>query len=291
MTHSDAITFHGKVVLITGAAGGLGEAHACELAARGAAVFLVDLSENVTVVAADLAAAGRSAAAFRGNVASPPDCQSAVSACLAQFGRLDILVNNAGLLRDHSLEKQTDEEWQVVIDVHLGGTRNMTKAAWSALTVSHGRIINTTSASGLYGNFGQTNYAAAKMGIVGFTRTCALEGARHGIRAHCIAPIAWTPMTEKLWSGDVRDRTAPGLVSPAVVYLASTACQESGLIIACGGGYFARVAVVESAGVRAPDVGTVTAEWIADQFSAIADLRGSDEPESVMYALNKAFGR
>lgn len=286
IAHSD------KIALVTGAASGLGRSHAAELSRRGAKVLLFDMSDAVHAAAAEINAEGGIAASWTGNVASTDDCQAAVAECLGRWGRLDIVVNNAGLLRDHVLEKQTDEEWRLVVEVHLGGTRNMTVAAWAALAASRdGRIVNTTSASGLYGNFGQTNYAAAKMGIVGFTRTCALEGARHGIKVHCIAPVALTAMTESLWPEGAKSGTDPSLVSPLVAFLASSACQETGLIVACGGGYFARVAIIEAEGVRIPPGRHPDAEWIRDNFEAISSTDEHSEPPSVMYALNKAFGR
>jgi NAD(P)-dependent dehydrogenase (short-subunit alcohol dehydrogenase family) len=285
-----SIRFGGQAALVTGAASGLGRSHALELARRGAALMLFDMSDNVQAVAAEIAAEGGEAEFHIGSVASLQDCRDAASTCLNRFGSIDIVINNAGLLRDHVLEKQTEDEWQLVVDVHLGGTRNMTRAAWDALAKSRGRIVNTTSASGLYGNFGQSNYAAAKMGIVGFTRTCALEGARHGIRVHCIAPVALTSMTEKLWPESAKDRTDPSLVSPVVAWLASRECEATGLIIACGGGYFARVAVVEGAGLRVSADERPDVEWVRRNFEAITAMTTISEPPSVMYALERAFG-
>ena len=284
------IGFDNQVALITGAAGGLGAAHALELARRGAAVFLFDKDPKVEQTASALAADGRRAIAFVGDVSIASDCEAVVTACSSALGPVDILVNNAGLLRDHSLEKQTEAEWQLVLDVHLTGTRHMTAAAWKAMAQRrYGRIVNTSSASGLYGNFGQTNYAAAKMGIAGFSRTCALEGERHGIRVNCVAPVALTPMTERLWPESARTQTDPALVSPIVAFLASRDCLHTGLIIACGGGYFARVAIVESPGVRATADEELNAEWVAERFEEASDLRGFAEPPTVMFALNKAF--
>lgn len=285
-----SIRFDGKVVLITGAAGGLGLAYAREFVERGASVMLTDL----TPVVADAAAGVGGVTAFGvGNVARRADCDALVAEVLSRWGRLDVLVNNAGILRDHSIEKQTDDEWAAVIDVHLTGTRNMTVAAWPALKASgSGRLINTTSASGLYGNFGQTNYAAAKLGIVGFTKACVLEGARHGIRAHCIAPVALTPMTDGLWSDeDIKARTKPELVSPVVTYLASSACVDTGLIIAAGGGYIARIAIVESQGVRLQPGERLDTEWVARSMAEASLMQDALEPSSVMVALDRAFGR
>jgi NAD(P)-dependent dehydrogenase (short-subunit alcohol dehydrogenase family) len=290
MAAKELLRFDGKVVLVTGSAGGLGLSHAHEFVSRGASVILTDLAPEVEHAAAAL---GEATGFTVGNVAVTRDCDAAVALGLSKFGRLDILVNNAGMLRDHTLEKQTSEEWQSIIDVHLTGTRNMTHAAWEALKQSgSGRVINTSSASGLYGNFGQTNYCAAKMGIVGFTKACAQEGARHGIRVHCIAPIAHTPMTDDLWP-DVQAKaaTSPALVSPIVAYLASDSCRDTGLIVAAGGGYFARVAVVESRGVTVTPGMALDAEWVADRFAAAADMSDWAEPATVAYSLDRAFRR
>ncbi|HEY0311949.1 MAG TPA: SDR family NAD(P)-dependent oxidoreductase [Allosphingosinicella sp.] len=290
MASLEPLRFDGKVALITGAAGGLGLSHAREFAARGAKVILSDITPDVKSSASGI---GDAAAFAVGSVTSRADCEAAVAVALEEFGRLDILVNNAGMLRDHTLEKQTDAEWQSVIDVHLTGTRNMTLAAWDALKASGaGRIINTSSASGLYGNFGQSNYCAAKMGIVGFTKACSQEGRRFGINVHCIAPIAHTPMTDDLWPDEmVKAATSPELVSPVVAYLSSEECQENSLILAAGGGYLARVAVVESAGVRLAAGEMLDAEWVAARFSSAAAMAQWAEPATVAYALDRAFGR
>ena len=286
----EALRFDGKVAVVTGAAGGLGLSHAREFAARGAKVVLSDITPNVESAAAEI---GNAAAFAVGDVASRADCEAVVSLAVDRFGRLDILINNAGMLRDHTLEKQTEAEWQSIIDVHLTGTRNMTLAAWPALKAAGaGRIVNTSSASGLYGNFGQTNYCAAKMGVVGFTRACAQEGQRFGIHAHCIAPIAHTPMTDDLWPDDqVKAATRPELVSPVVAFLASGACLEASLILAAGGGYLARVAVIESEGVTLAPGETLDAEWVAAHLEAAADMSRWTEPPTVGYALKRAFGK
>jgi multifunctional beta-oxidation protein len=290
MSGTNRIRFDGKVVIVTGAAGGLGLAHAREFAARGASVLLTDIAPSIEQVAADI---GADAGFAICNVADRADCEAAVSIALERWSRIDILVNNAGMLRDHTIEKQTDGEWQSVIDVHLGGTRNMTIAAWEALKRSgNGRIINTTSASGLYGNFGQSNYCAAKMGIVGFTKASAQEGHRHGIRAHCLAPIAHTPMTDSLWPDEkVKTATQPALVSPVAAYLASDQCTETGLIIAAGGGYLARVAIVESRGARLGTDERLDAEWVAAQMPLAMDMADWAEPATVEFALDRAFNR
>lgn len=287
---SSRIDFRDRVVVVTGAAGGLGAAHAAAFASRGARLLLTDRSEDVEAVAARLKAQGAEAESAVGDVADPAGCQAAITQALAAWGRIDVLVNNAGLLRDRVLEKQTDEEWRRVIAVHLDGARHMTRAAWDPMRErKYGRIVNTTSASGLYGNFGQTNYAAAKMGLVGFTRSCALEGARHGIKANCVAPIAHTPMTDSLWPEDAKTGTAADLVSPVVVWLGSETCAETGVTLACGGGYVSRVAVMEGAGAWASGADELSPEWVAAQWPRIADMDGASEPASVNDALRTVF--
>ncbi|GIK48303.1 MAG: short-chain dehydrogenase [Alphaproteobacteria bacterium] len=287
---NSAIRFDGKTALITGAASGLGRSHAIEFARRRARVMLTDMNEAVQDVAAEIQAEGGECAAAIGSVSNRQDCERAVQAAIEQWGQLDILVNNAGVLRDRTLEKQSDADWDTVLDVHLTGARNMTLAAWPSMSArKYGRIINTTSASGLYGNFGQTNYAAAKMGLVGFTKSCALEGVRHGVNAHCIAPIAHTAMTDKLWDNSAKAGTDPALVSPVVAYLASSECRENCMILAAGGGYVARVAVIEALGARVEHGQSLNAEWVRENFARISDMRNADAPPSVIQALKKAF--
>lgn len=289
MAGSASINFDNQTVLVTGAAGGLGLSHAKEFLARGAHVILGDFDPAVEDVAEEL---GANADFVRCDVTSIHACRAAINQVIDRWGSLDVLVNNAGILCDHTIEKQTDDEWRKVLDVHLNGTRNMTVAAWDALKQSAGCIINTTSASGLYGNFGQTNYSAAKMGIVGFSRSCALEGARHQVRVHCIAPIALTAMTENLWRNErQRVGTEPELVSPVVAYLASEQCRETGLIMAAGGGYMARVAIIESRGAQLRAGEHLDAEWVARNFSAASGMSDWEEPPSVTVALERAFSQ
>ncbi len=284
------IDFRERVVVVTGAAGGLGEAHATAFARRGARLLLTDRSEAVETVATRLRHQGCEVETAVGDVADPADCIAAVERALAAWGRIDALVNNAGLLRDRVLEKQSREEWARVIAVHLDGARHMTHAVWSPMRErKYGRIVNTTSASGLYGNFGQTNYAAAKMGLVGFSRSCALEGARHGVSVNCVAPIAHTPMTDSLWTESAKKDTGTGVVSPVVVWLASEACAETGAVLACGGGYVSRVAVVEGVGAWVSEPAEMTPEWVATHWPRIADIGDAREPASVMDALDIVF--
>lgn len=222
-----------KVALVTGAGGGLGRAHALLLAKEGASVVVNDLGGDrhgsgsgtsmADTVVEEIIAAGGKAVAHYGSVTSNDDAAGMVKAAVDAFGRLDILINNAGILRDKSFKKMTDEEWDLVIDVHLKGTYLITKHAWQHMLNQGegGRIVMTSSTSGLIGNFGQTNYGAAKAGIAGFMRVLALEGMKYGITVNVLAPAALSRMTEDIMpdAPNLDERLAPNKVSPTVVWL------------------------------------------------------------------------
>ncbi|WP_448628197.1 SDR family NAD(P)-dependent oxidoreductase [Geodermatophilus sp. URMC 64] len=246
-----------RVVLVTGGGRGLGRAHALALAARGAAVVVDDTgaeldgrggdSSVAEAVAAEIQAAGGTAAAVSADVATHEGAQAAVDAALEAFGRLDALVANAGILRDRTFAKMALEDFDAVVRVHLSAAAYCAKAAWPALTASgSGRVVLTSSASGLYGQFGQANYAAAKMGLVGLVNVLAQEGARAGVLVNAIAPVAATRMTEPLLPEAALRGLAPDLVPPVVAHLVSERCRQSGLVLEVGGGRVARVQVVES---------------------------------------------
>ena len=221
----------GKVALVTGAGGGLGRAHALLLAAEGAAVVVNDLggtrdgtgsgSAMADGVVAEIQAAGGQAVADYGSVSDQAAARAMVQACVDNFGKIDICINNAGILRDKSFKNMTNELWDVVVDVHLRGTYLVAKAAWDRMLEqgTGGRIVNTSSTSGLIGNFGQTNYGAAKAGIAGLTRVLALEGIKYGITVNTLAPTAWSRLTADILPQDVEERFAPEKVSPVVVWL------------------------------------------------------------------------
>jgi NAD(P)-dependent dehydrogenase (short-subunit alcohol dehydrogenase family) len=273
--------FDGKVAIVTGAGGGLGRSHALELARRGARVVVNDLGGAVdgsggsegpaAQVVKEIEALGGEAVANRDSVATPEGGAAIVAAALEAFGRIDIVINNAGILRDKAFHNMTPDLVDPVIDVHLKGAFNVTRAAWVHFREqNYGRVINTSSNSGLLGNFGQANYGAAKMGLVGFTKVLAIEGAKYGIKANAIAPVAFTRMTADLMPG-LEDKLKPELVTPVVVYLAHEECPVSGEIYSAGGGVVARYFV----GLTPGYVNTEqTVEDIRDNFDQIRDETG-----------------
>ena len=271
----------GKVAIVTGAGGGLGREHALALAKEGAAVVVNDLggardgsgsgSAMADQVVADIKAAGGEAAPNYDNVATVEGGESVLQSALDAFDRADILINNAGILRDKSFSKTTEDLWDPVIAVHLKGTYCVTRPVfnWMKENGNGGTIINTSSTSGLNGNFGQCNYGAAKAGIAGFTRCLALEGKKYGIRCHILAPVAHTRLTEDLPGfGDevAAAKYDPKLVSPLMVYLASDAAQElTGKTFLAGGGRIAEMRVVTADGVTKEDDGGL---WSAEEIGA-----------------------
>jgi NAD(P)-dependent dehydrogenase (short-subunit alcohol dehydrogenase family) len=253
------ITFDGRVAIITGAGGGLGRSHALALAERGASVVVNDLggavdgsggSESAAQLVVDeILDNGGAAVANHDSVATPEGGEAIVQCAVDAFGRIDIVINNAGILRDKAFHKMDTSMIDAVIDVHLKGAFHVSRPAFILMRLQgFGRIVSTTSASGLFGNFGQANYGAAKAGLVGLTRVLAQEGAMHGVKANAIAPIALTRMTEGIL-GDLSAQVSPETVSPMVVYLASEACEETGHIYSVAGGRVARIVTMETPGV------------------------------------------
>jgi NAD(P)-dependent dehydrogenase (short-subunit alcohol dehydrogenase family) len=270
------VGFEGKVAVITGAGGGLGREHALLLASRGAQIVVNDLGGAVDGTGAsagpaqkvveEIEALGGAAVADTNSVASPEGADAMVKTALDAFGRVDIVINNAGILRDKSFQNMTQDLWDSVIAVHLTGAFNVTRAAWPHLREqAYGRIVSTSSAAGIFGNFGQTNYGAAKMGIVGLTRVWAQEGGKYNIRANAIAPVARTRMTEDLL-GPLVEKLDPALVSPVVAYLASEDCQVSGEVYSVGGGRVSRVFIAEGPGFFKKDL---TVEDVRDNWESI----------------------
>lgn len=294
------IRFDEQVVLVTGAGGGLGRAHALALAQRGARVLVNDLGGSVNgqgssasaadQVAGEIVAAGGLAMASQDNIATPEGAQAMVWAALQAWGRVDALINNAGILRDKSLIKMDPADFEAVLRVHLIGSALCSRAVWPIFQErGYGRIVMTTSAAGLYGNFGQANYAAAKMGVLGLMNTLKDEGARHGIVVNAVAPVALTRMTEGLALAEWMQQASPAKVSAAVLYLASSACQSSGQIVAAGGGYFSGVRVMEGLGVRAGPSQS-SPEFVADHWSQIQDMSAARTFANASDALVKTFG-
>lgn len=292
------IRFDGRVAIVTGAGGGLGRAHALLLAARGAKVVVNDLggavdgsghsSRAADAVVEEITAAGGQAVASHDAVDDPEGAERIVKAALDAFGKLDIVVNNAGILRDVSFMKMDQAAWDAVIRVHLTGTMLVSKAAWPHLRENAwGRMVNTTSAAGLYGNFGQANYSAAKMGVVGLSKTLAHEGAKYGIKVNVIAPVAKSRMTETILPPPVLEKIKPEAVSPLVAYLCSEQCEETAQVYAVGGGYVARVAVVEARGVQLGE--GLTPEQIAESWSEANDLSDARPFENAMEAAQQAL--
>ena len=271
------IRFDGKVAIVTGAGGGLGEQHALELARRGAKVIVNDLggsmdgkggsSAAADRVVAEIKAAGGEAIANGSSVTDDAGVAHMIQQAMDTWGRLDILVCNAGILRDKSFSKMELADFELVLNVHLMGTMKPIKAAWELFKAqNYGRIVVTTSSSGLYGNFGQSNYGAAKLGIVGLMNTLKIEGQKNNIHINAISPIAATRMTEGLMSQEVLDKLKPEAVTPGVVYLCSEEAP-TGCILAAGAGVFALSRIYETEGVDLSH--ELTVEAVRDHWAQI----------------------
>jgi len=278
-----AIRFDGRVAIVTGAAAGLGRAHAMALAARGAKVVINDFggavdgtghsSAPAQTVADAIVAAGGEAVAHGADVANPQQVEHMVQTAMETWGRVDILINNAGILRDASFAKMTLEDFQKVMSVHVMGSVICSKAVWPHMrAANYGRILMTTSSSGLYGNFGQANYAAAKMAVIGLMNVLEIEGAKSGIHVNALAPGAATRMTEALLPEALLGLMTPESVAPAAVYLVSEDAPNRTILCATAGGY-SRTYIHETEGVYLPP-DQQTPEAIAAHFSAISDETG-----------------
>ena len=275
------IKFDGKVAIVTGAGNGLGREHALELARRGAKVVVNELggardgtgeskspAENVVE---EIIANGGDAMANAANVVDYAEVTAMVDAVMKKWGRIDILINNAGILRDRSFGKMSEAEWDSVVNVHLKGSANCSLAVWNIMKQqNYGRILMTTSTSGIYGNFGQANYGAAKTGVVGLMNTLCIEGAKNNIHINCLAPTAATRMTEDIMSEDMLAQLSPEKVSPAAVYMVSENGPNRTIMLA-GAGVFAVAELRESEGVRLPDK-EVSADGVAKHFEQIKDM-------------------
>ena len=280
------ISFEDRVAIVTGAGGGLGRAYALELARRGARVVVNDLggsrdgtghSDAAAAVVEEIRAAGGEAMADGGSVTDPGQMQAMVAKAKAAWGGVHILINNAGILRDKSFAKLDMVDFRAVVDVHLIGSANATHAVWETMREqAYGRILMTSSSTGLYGNFGQANYGAAKLGLAGLAKTLALEGAKYNVRVNTIAPTAATRMTEDIFPPELLERFQPEQVVPAALFLVSGDAPTN-LILGAGAGVVqaAYVTLTRGAVLTEP-----TPEAVAAQFAEITDRAGEIVPQS-----------
>lgn len=301
-----SIRFDGRVAIVTGAGNGLGRCHALGLAERGAKVVVNDLggsrdgsgasSDAAMAVVAEIEAMGGEAIANGADVTKFDQVEAMVKEAKDKWGSVDILVNNAGVLRDKSFNNADLDDFGFVLDVHLMGTVNCTRAVWPIMREqNYGRVVMTTSSSGLYGNFGQTNYGAAKMGVIGLMNTLVLEGGKYGIRVNALSPCAATRMTEDLMPENLLDLLKPESVTPALLYLVG----EDGpnrTIITAGAGTFARSIVYETGGMWLPE-DEQTPEKIAEHWDAISDAStqqeytsGNDQTQNMLTKAAEGLG-
>jgi NAD(P)-dependent dehydrogenase (short-subunit alcohol dehydrogenase family) len=271
------IDLNGRVAIVTGAGGGLGRAHARLLAQRGARVVLNDLGNGAESLAREIVEAGGQARAFHGSVTDAARMQEMAAETLGCWNRIDILVNNAGILRDKTFAKMSLDDFRLVMEVHLMGAVHCTKAVWGTMRKqNYGRIVMTTSSSGLYGNFGQSNYSAAKLALVGLMQTLALEGAKYDIRVNCIAPTAATQMMEGILPPEQLAMLRPELVSPAVLALVSEDAPTRTILCAGAGGFeIANVTLTEGIHISGD---SPSAETILERWTEVADRNGEAVP-------------
>tara|TARA_R110001592_G_scaffold363248_4_gene682184 strand:- start:36667 stop:37575 length:909 start_codon:yes stop_codon:yes gene_type:complete len=292
------LRYDDRVVVITGAGAGLGRSHALDFARRGAKVVVNDLgggphgggkgNSPADLVVAEIIAFGGEAVA---NYDSVEQGESIIRSALDNYDRVDVVVNNAGILRDSSFSKMSDEDWDLIYRVHALGTYKVTKAAWPVmLDQGYGRIVNTSSGAGLYGNFGQANYSFAKRGIIGFTNTLALEGARKGINVNTIAPVAGSRLTETILPKDVIEALKPEFVTPLVVKLCSEQSEENGSLFEVGAGWVSKLRWERSKGAFFDPKAELTAEAIEDAWGQIANFDNADHPASIQDTFTPVFG-
>ena len=291
-----SLDFTDKVVIVTGAGGGLGKSHALEFARRGAKVVVNDLggamdgsggsSEAAEAVVAEIKEAGGEAIANGSSVTDDAGVDNMIKQTMDAYGRIDVLVNNAGVLRDKSFAKMEINDFTFVVDVHLFGTMKPTKAVWPIMKEQgYGRIMVTSSSSGLYGNFGQANYGAAKLGVVGFMNTLKLEGQKDNIHINALAPVAWTRMTENLMPAEMEDMLTPERVTPAVIFMCSEGAP-TGKIICAGAGAYTSAAIVETKGVYLGE--NPSAEDVAENWETISKI---DDAAKALFQGGEQTGR
>jgi NAD(P)-dependent dehydrogenase (short-subunit alcohol dehydrogenase family) len=287
------VKFDGRVAIVTGAGAGLGKTYAVELGKRGAKVVVNDLggardgtggsSKAADLVVDEIKSAGGEAAPNYDSVATIEGGQNIVKTAVDNFGKVDIVINNAGILRDKSMMKMTEEEWDAVQSVHLKGTFSVTKAAWPIMRQNnYGRIVFTSSGAGIYGNFGQANYGAAKMGMVGLMNVLKLEGAKYNILINTIAPTAASRLTEDVMPPEFFEKLKPEFVTPLVVYLSSEEIKESGMIFNCALGWYSRAVVMCTDGVIIGDgKRDIAVEEIKENWNKITALENPKPLASV----------
>ena len=295
---ADTMRFDGKVVVITGAGAGLGRSHALEFARRGAQVVVNDLggsghgkgksSEAADSVVAEIITAGGEAVA---NYDSVENGEAIIRTALDNYDRVDVVVNNAGILRDASFAKMTDQDWDLIYRVHALGAYKVTKAAWPImLEQGYGRIVNTASAAGIYGNFGQANYSFAKRGLIGFTNTLAIEGARKGIKANVVAPVAGSRLTETILPKEVVAALKPEFVTPLVIKLCAQESEENGSLFEVGAGWVSKLRWERSQGACFDPKAELTAEAIDAAWEQIGDFADAQHPSSIQDTFGPVFG-
>ena len=292
-----SLPLEGLAAIVTGAGRGLGRAYAQALAARGARVAVAELGADGKQTADEIASEGGTARAFEADVADFTSVQRMVNEILATWGRVDILINNAGILRDRTLLKMELEDFRKVLDVHVMGSVHCSKAVWPAMREqNYGRIVLTTSSSGMYGTFGQSNYGAAKAALFGLMNVLHMEGERHDIRVNAIMPSAATRMTEGLLKPEAAQLLAPDAVAPGVLYLVS-ADAPSRMVLSAGGGSFARVYVTETEGISVsgdeltPEVIAKRIDEINDPTGARALSSGFEQAEKLTAAATRSRAR
>jgi NAD(P)-dependent dehydrogenase (short-subunit alcohol dehydrogenase family) len=295
---TDTLRFDDRVVVVTGAGAGLGRSHALEFARRGAKVVVNDLgggahgqgkgSEAADSVVAEIEATGGEAVA---NYDSVEHGESIICTAMDNYDRVDVVINNAGILRDSSFIKMSDEDWDLIYRVHALGAYKVTKAAWPImLEQGYGRILNTASAAGIYGNFGQANYSFVKRGLIGFTNTLAIEGGRKGIKANVIAPIAGSRLTETILPNEVTEALKPEFVTPLVVKLCSQESEENGSLFEVGAGWVSKLRWERSQGAFFDPKAELSAEQIDAAWEQIGDFTDAQHPTNIQDTFAPVFG-
>ncbi|KFI28557.1 3-oxoacyl-ACP reductase [Haematobacter massiliensis] len=295
-----SISYEGRVAIVTGAGGGLGRAYALELARRGAKVVVNDFggardgrggsSAAAEAVVAEIEAQGGAALADGGNVTDFSQMEALAARARETFGRIDVLINNAGILRDRTFAKMTMDDFRAVVEVHLIGSANATKAVWETMREQgYGRVLMTSSTSGVYGNFGQANYGAAKAGLIGLMNVLHFEGQKYGIHVNAVLPTAATRMTGDMMEEETLAHLSPENVVPAALYLTSEGAPSRTALLA-GAGTVARLAIVENQGVYLPE-GDRTPEAVAEAFGTLAKLEGFIETQNGLDHVERIVAR